>query len=475
MSVPSAVWNDDNVSNEPLVRFNVSLKEFRNVLVPKSKVKLTISTTSGVTVKSSVILEIPLVLMRKVESKTKNAKQKYNLVEGWPILCNIYPRKSPEKVILNEPAYVSSDKSRIGFVPPRMSAFLVADWTNWPRQSLPDHIAANLRYIQGNKYLPFASTVQMGIKRNELIQLNATEANNQNLPELHVEVAPIKLSRWAFYALMDESFSMHRRLGLMEESDMDDIRHLLTENSAELLGLTMIISVFHLLFDALAFKSEISFWRGINSAEGLSIRSTGLNLLSQVIVALYLKEQEASALVLLPCYFGLFVGGWKFLKLVGLRKSSKSTANGGMTEFAGGNSALEAQIDEADSTALKYMFAILLPLVVAYSILTLVRDDHTSWYSWGISSLASSVYAGGFALMTPQVVLNYRLKSVAHLDWSALWYRAFNTFIDDFFAYLIPMPGLARMAVLRDDLIFLIFLYQRSIYPARTISKEKIE
>jgi len=36
------------------------------------------------------------------------------------------------------------------------------------------------------------------------------------------------------------------------------------------------------------------------------------------------------------------------------------------------------------------------------------------------------------------------------------------------------MPGLARMAVLRDDFIFLIFLYQRWIYPSR-FNKEKSE
>lgn len=44
-----------------------------------------------------------------------------------------------------------------------------------------------------------------------------------------------------------------------------------------------------------------------------------------------------------------------------------------------------------------------------------------SWYSWSIASLANGVYAFGFLLMLPQLFLNYRLKSVAHLPWRVGW------------------------------------------------------
>ena len=43
-------------------------------------------------------------------------------------------------------------------------------------------------------------------------------------------------------------------------------------------------------------------------------------------------------------------------------------------------------------------------------------------------------------------------------------YKALNTFIDDLFAFIIKMPTLHRLACLRDDLIFLIYLYQRWVY-----------
>ncbi len=44
-------------------------------------------------------------------------------------------------------------------------------------------------------------------------------------------------------------------------------------------------------------------------------------------------------------------------------------------------------------------------------------------------------------------------------------YKSLNTFIDDLFAFVIKMPTMHRIACLRDDVIFLIFLYQRWIYP----------
>merc|ERR1719210_1800890 len=71
----------------------------------------------------------------------------------------------------------------------------------------------------------------------------------------------------------------------------------------------------------------------------------------------------------------------------------------------------------------------------------------------------------GFIMMTPQLFINYKLKSVAHLPWRMMTYKALNTFIDDLFAFIIKMPTLYRLGTLRDDLIFFIYLYQKWIYP----------
>ena len=90
-------------------------------------------------------------------------------------------------------------------------------------------------------------------------------------------------------------------------------------------------------------------------------------------------------------------------------------------------------------------------------------------------------------MMTPQLFINYKLKSVAHLPWRMMTYKALNTFIDDIFAFVIKMPTMYRIGCFRDgnlllvnielqclslikkfvsivDIIFFIYLYQRWIY-----------
>jgi len=46
----------------------------------------------------------------------------------------------------------------------------------------------------------------------------------------------------------------------------------------------------------------------------------------------------------------------------------------------------------------------------------------------------------------------------------AFVYKFLGTIVDDFFAFCIKMPFLHRLACFRDDVVFLIMLYQRWIY-----------
>ena len=67
-----------------------------------------------------------------------------------------------------------------------------------------------------------------------------------------------------------------------------------------------------------------------------------------------------------------------------------------------------------------------------------------------LKSFISSLPRTGFITMTPQLFINYKLKSVAHLPWRMLTYKALNTFIDDMFAFVIKMPTMYRIGCFRD-------------------------
>lgn len=79
--------------------------------------------------------------------------------------------------------------------------------------------------------------------------------------------------------------------------------------------------------------------------------------------------------------------------------------------------------------ALRYLAWAAVPFVLGAAAWSLAFYEHRSWYSWGLSSMATAVYVGGFLLMTPQLFVNYKLKSVAHLPVRVFIYRACGTFI----------------------------------------------
>jgi len=124
-----------------------------------------------------------------------------------------------------------------------------------------------------------------------------------------------------------------------------------------------------------------------------------------------------------------------------------------------------AETRRHDNTAMAHLSLIMYPIVVGYACFSLLYNEHRSWYAWILSSLVSFVYMFGFLMMTPQLYINYKLKSVAHMPWRAMVYKALNTFIDDLFAFIIKMPAMHRISCFRDDVIFVVYVYQRYIYP----------
>lgn len=114
--------------------------------------------------------------------------------------------------------------------------------------------------------------------------------------------------------------------------------------------------------------------------------------------------------------------------------------------------------------AYKYLSWVIFPLFVAYAIYSLIYQEHKGWYSFVLNMTYGFLLAFGFIMMTPQLFINYKLKSVAHLPWRMLSYKFLNTFIDDIFAFIIKMPLMYRLGCFRDDIIFIIYLYQRWIY-----------
>ena len=195
----------------------------------------------------------------------------------------------------------------------------------------------------------------------------------------------------------------------------------------------------------------------MNDLQGLSIRSIMLSVLSQIIIFLYLVEEDTNWIILCSALFGIVLDIWKLTKVTSVKLYPFSIRF--VQEY-------QASTGRAyDALALKYLSWFAIPLLASYVGWSLVMQSYTSWYSFVIRTLVGFVYTFGFIMMTPQLFINYQLKSVAHMPWRTFVYKALNTFIDDLFAFVIRMPTMHRLACLRDDVVFIIYLYQWYLYP----------
>uniref|UniRef100_A0AAX7VTH3 Lipid scramblase CLPTM1L n=1 Tax=Astatotilapia calliptera TaxID=8154 RepID=A0AAX7VTH3_ASTCA len=260
----------------------------------------------------------------------------------------------------------------------------------------------------------------------------------------------ISLGRLRFWIHMQDAVYSLQQFGFTEK-DADEIKGIFVDTNLYFLALTFFVAAFHLLFDFLAFKNDISFWKQKKSMVGMSSKAVLWRCFSTIVIFLYLLDEQTSLLVLIPAGIGSMIE-------VNTRAVFVLLQFGKLDES-------ERRTEEYDTLAMKYLSYLLYPLCIGGAVYALIFLRYKSWYSWLINSLVNGVYAFGFLFMLPQLFVNYKLKSVAHLPWKAFTYKAFNTFIDDVFAFIITMPTSHRLACFRDDVVFLIYLYQRWLYP----------
>uniref|UniRef100_A0A3B4BDF0 Lipid scramblase CLPTM1L n=1 Tax=Periophthalmus magnuspinnatus TaxID=409849 RepID=A0A3B4BDF0_9GOBI len=300
----------------------------------------------------------------------------------------------------------------------RLTFNIVGDHFIFDREYLPSDVH---RYLRKMVYLPLLFVDELSNRVKDLMEINSTSAE---LP-LTLTYDSISLGRLRFWIHMQDAVYSLQQFGFTEK-DADEIKGIFVDTNLYFLALTFFVAAFHLLFDFLAFKNDISFWKQKKSMVGMS---------SKV---------------------------WKVKKAFKIQvcwKGAKPTFLFGKLDES------EKRTEEYDTLAMKYLSYLLYPLCIGGAVYALVFLRYKSWYSWVINSLVNGVYAFGFLFMLPQLFVNYKLKSVAHLPWKAFMYKAFNTFIDDVFAFIITMPTSHRLACFRDDVVFLIYLYQRWLYP----------
>ena len=312
--------------------------------------------------------------------------------------------------------------------------------------------------------------------RSQMTELNDTVT----VVPFNVQLKNLKNWQYSIMASMDEGIkaqSMQAASGSPmasgDGSEFEKFKEILLDTNSYLLATTFFVSILHMVFEGLAFKNDISHWRKKKDSVGTSVRTIVANVFMQSVIFLYLVDNSdgTSWMILAGQGFGIVLEAWKITKTVDVRLREPGPQSAFkflpyivVFEDKHKLTEVEKKTQEYDQIAFKYLYIVAVPLLGAYAIYSLIYGTHKSWYSFVIETLVGSVYAYGFLMMVPSLYINYRLKSVAHLPSKAMTYKFLNTFIDDLFAFTIRMPTLHRLATLRDDVIFFVWLYQKYKY-----------
>ncbi|GAO48717.1 hypothetical protein G7K_2887-t1 [Saitoella complicata NRRL Y-17804] len=351
----------------------------------------------------------------------------------------------------------------VSYWSPNLTLAVIADTGELPFTTLPPVVKDYVHIIEGDIrddtgkvgfYYPIVFPNEFWTLDSYLYPLNSTTP----LLPLKITIHPLSWFKFQMYASVDYSFKQQAASGQLGGGEVEELKRVVLETNVWLLGITVVVSCLHSLFEFLAFKNDIVHWRQKKDNTGISLHAILSNVFMQLIIFLYLLDNNdnTSWLILIGQGFGILLEAWKITKAVDVR------VEGWRVKFEDKNELTETEREtkEYDGIAFKYLIWAAIPLLLAYAAYSLLYDTHKSWYSFVVTTLVGFVYTWGFLTMVPPLYINYRLKSVAHMSSRVMMYKFLNTFIDDLFAFVIKMPTLHRLACLRDDVVFFVYLWQ---------------
>lgn len=240
-------------------------------------------------------------------------------------------------------------------------------------------------------------------------------------------------------------------------------------------------------------KTERLFLFLPSQLAGISVGSIFTNIFVKVIILLYLLDssEETSWMIIAGEVVGVAIECWKITKALKVSlqplapgQAPSSGWRGWFATITGSNlliedkhvlSEEEKETQEYDKLAFKLVSYAAGPLLICWTIYSAIYQTHKGWWSFVIGTLCSFVYAFGFVSMIPQLIVNYKLKSTAGINAKTMAFKLLSTgefddvwskgrkptltlsppstspflVVDDFFAFVIPIPFLHRLACFR--------------------------
>ena len=305
-------------------------------------------------------------------------------------------------------------------------------------------------------YFPINVLTDFWTLNSELLPINKTEMFNFTINLNYGYIRSYFFNQMLNIEINNKVMSSY---GIDGVQDM--LVELLKNNSIPYLILLMTVNILHTIFSGFGFKEDISYYNNLEKLDGVYTKYIFLNIFSVFISFLYNIVQGANFLVIFEVFVGFIIEIWK-LKMIYNISFNK------FFPFIHFDYKIKYEIKEAESYqdfAVSMMIKFLLiPIGIIYLIYRLYYYKSSSIFMFIIEYIFFLLNIFGFILLTPQIYLNYKLQSVEHLPLKAFIFKFLNTIIDDLFAFAVKTPTLYRIFCFKDDVIFVIYLYQMWIY-----------
>lgn len=287
---------------------------------------------------------------------------------------------------------------------PNITINLVVDQTTWIKGQIPPPLDEFVFFLpSGHTYLPIIFFNDYWNMLRDYQPINETVKEL----ELTITFAPLSLFKFQLYAAqsMKNKWTIFGDMGEDQDEDQDSLKETMLETNAYLLGLTFCVSILHTIFEMLAFKNDIQFWRDRKSLEGLSVRTVFFSVFQSLIVLLYVLDNETNFMIRISCLIGLGIEVWKIQKVVNVNFDYQNKFLGIFPRiwFTDKGSYVESSTKEYDKLAFKYLGWLCFPLLIGYCVYSLIYNEHRGWYSFVLNMLY------GFLLTFGKINCNFKL------------------------------------------------------------------
>lgn len=301
---------------------------------------------------------------------------------------------------------------------PNLTINIIVDQTSWVKGQIPQPLDEYVTFLPtSHSYLPIIFYNDYWNMLRDYLPINDTITEL----ELTLTFHPLSLFKFQLYAAQGMrnkwTSSLLGDMGEEQDEDQDSLKETLLDTNPYLLGLTFCISILHTIFELLAFKNDIQFWRDRKTLEGLSVRTVFFSVFQSFIVLLYVLDNETNFMIRVSCFIGLGIEVWKIQKVVNVHFNYQNKILGIIPRisFSDKGSYIQSSTKEYDKLAFKYLGWLCFPLIVGYCGYSLYYHEHRGWYSFVLNILYGFLLTFGKLsnfrafLVSLRLILNFRL------------------------------------------------------------------